>query len=81
MFSVSVDAPGRDADGHGHRDRRRRLVLGSGGRRWCSITLTTAGSRTLVATYLGDTNFLGSTSAGVHQTVRARLDHAPRSLE
>ena len=35
----------------------------------CSITLTSAGSRTLTATYGGDSNFNGSTSAGVTHTV------------
>jgi Ca2+-binding RTX toxin-like protein len=35
----------------------------------CSITLTTNGVRTLTATYAGDSNFNGSTSAGVAHTV------------
>ncbi|HLO33280.1 MAG TPA: Ig-like domain repeat protein [Anaerolineales bacterium] len=35
----------------------------------CSITLTTLGSRTLTATYAGDSNFNGSTSAGESHTV------------
>jgi len=35
----------------------------------CSITLTSAGSRTLTATYGGDSNFNGSASAGVPHTV------------
>jgi Ca2+-binding RTX toxin-like protein len=35
----------------------------------CSITLTTVGSRTLTATYAGDSNFNGSTSAGQPHTV------------
>jgi large repetitive protein len=35
----------------------------------CKITITTRGSTTLTATYLGSTNFSGSTSAGVMQTV------------
>ena len=43
----------------------------------CSITLTTAGNRTLVATYAGDTNFAGSTSSGVSQTVHAPVGLAP----
>jgi hypothetical protein len=37
----------------------------------CSITFATSGSRTLTATYSGDANFNGSTSAGVTQTVNA----------
>jgi predicted outer membrane repeat protein len=35
----------------------------------CDITLTTAGARTLTATYAGDSNFNGSTSAGEPHTV------------
>jgi Ca2+-binding RTX toxin-like protein len=35
----------------------------------CTITLTTVGSRTLAATYAGDSNFNGSTSAGEPHTV------------
>ena len=37
----------------------------------CSITLTSLGLRTLTATYGGDSNFNGSTSAGVPHTVVA----------
>jgi hypothetical protein len=35
----------------------------------CSITFTSAGTRTLVATYVGDSNFNGSTSVGATHTV------------
>jgi len=35
----------------------------------CSLSLTTVGARTLTATYAGDANFNGSTSAGVAHTV------------
>src|SRR6185503_19624107 len=35
----------------------------------CTITLTTVGNRTLTATYAGDSNFNGSTSAGEPHTV------------
>jgi CSLREA domain-containing protein len=35
----------------------------------CDITLTTIGSRTLTATYAGDSNFNGSTSAGAPHSV------------
>src|SRR5207237_1258076 len=37
----------------------------------CSLTPTTAGAKTLTATYAGDANFAGSTSAGVAHTVGA----------
>ncbi len=40
----------------------------------CNITLTTSGARTLTATYAGDTNFNGSTSAGAAHTVNALPD-------
>jgi hypothetical protein len=35
----------------------------------CSITFTTAGSRTVIASYAGDTNYKGSASAQVSQVV------------
>jgi large repetitive protein len=35
----------------------------------CTLTPTTAGAKTVTATYAGDGNFTGSTSAGVAQTV------------
>ena len=35
----------------------------------CALTPTTSGTKTLTATYGGDSNFSGSTSAGVSQTV------------
>src|SRR5207245_5759081 len=37
----------------------------------CNLTPTTAGAKTLTATYGGDANFGGSTSAGVAQDGRA----------
>lgn len=37
----------------------------------CAITLHTVGSRTLTASYAGDGNFIGSTSAGVAHSVLA----------
>jgi len=39
----------------------------------CSLTFVTVGSRTLTATYLGDSNFTGSVSAGVTQSVNGPL--------
>src|SRR5207253_4638230 len=37
----------------------------------CTLTPTTAGNKTLTATYGGDANFAGSTSVGVSHTVNA----------
>src|SRR5207302_90573 len=37
----------------------------------CTLTSTTAGNKTLTATYSGDANFGGSTSVGVSHTVNA----------
>lgn len=57
------------------------LSSGAGG---CSVTLSTAGSWTLTASYAGDTNYSGSsTSAGTPQTVNAAgstLKFSPSSL-
>ena len=44
-------------------------VILTGGAGSCSITFTSSGSRTLTAIYPGDSNFLGSTSAGAGQPV------------
>ena len=50
----------------------------------CSITFTAAGSPTLTATYAGDGNFNGSTSAGASQTVNgtsgSTLKFSPATL-
>jgi hypothetical protein len=45
----------------------------SGGAASCSLTFVTVGTRTLTASYLGDTNFNGSTSASVTQSVNGAL--------
>src|SRR5256884_1268186 len=37
----------------------------------CTLTPTSAGAKSLVATYAGDANFAGSTSAGASHTVNA----------
>jgi CSLREA domain-containing protein len=41
----------------------------------CTITFTSPGAKTLTATYAGDSNFNGSTSAGAPHTVT--INHAP----
>jgi len=43
----------------------------TGGVGSCAIVFTTSGTRTLTASYPGDTNFNGSTSASVNQTITA----------
>ena len=42
----------------------------------CTLTSTTAGAKTLIATYAGDTNFTTSTSPGVSHTVNCGGWHA-----
>jgi len=44
------------------------LTAGAGS---CTITFTSTGARTLIAAYVGDTNFTTSTSSSVSQTVNA----------
>jgi hypothetical protein len=78
LFEVSVTAPGAGTPtgnvtvSDGVDSCSAPVAVGE-----CSITLTTPGSRTLVASYSGDTNFLGSTSPGVPQTVRSPVGRAP----
>jgi hypothetical protein len=43
----------------------------------CSLTFTSPGARTLTATYAGDVNFSGSTSAGEPHTVNSGDTQAP----
>ena len=46
----------------------------------CSIIFNSSGARTLTASYGGDTNFLGSSSSPVGQTVNSTLTFSPTSL-
>ena len=46
----------------------------------CTITLTTIGARTLTATYAGDGNFNGSTSAGVPHTVNPPISNSAPTI-
>ena len=69
-FSVVANAPGAGTPtgtvtvSDGVDSCNATVAAGS-----CSITLTTTGARTLTATYQGDSNFNGSSSAGVAHTV------------
>ncbi len=71
-YSVAVSAPGTGTPtgnvtvSDGTDSCTGTVAAGS-----CSITLTTSGARALVATYAGDSNFNGSTSASVSHTVSA----------
>lgn len=47
--------------------------INSSGDGSCNVTLTSAGSKTLTASYAGDTNFLASTSAGASHTVTTSI--------
>lgn len=72
FYSVAVSAPGSGTptgmvtvtDG----TVSCQSTVGAGS---CQLAPTTAGSKTLTATYAGDGNFTGSTSAGVSHTVLA----------
>ena len=71
-YTVAVNAPGSGtATGNvtvsdGTISCTATVAAGS-----CSLTFTSAGPRTLTATYAGDANFQGSTSAGASHTVNA----------
>ncbi len=71
-FTVAVNSPGAGTPtgtvtvSDGVNSCMASVAAGS-----CMITLTTSGTRTLTATYGSDTNFNGSASAGVSQTVLA----------
>jgi len=71
-YSVAVVAPGTGTPtGNVTVSDGVNSCTGSVAAGTCSITLTTPGVRTLTATYAGDSNFGGSTSAGVSHTVNA----------
>jgi hypothetical protein len=69
-YSVAVNSPGAGTPtgnvtvSDGIQSCTAAVAVGQ-----CNITFTTAGSRTLTATYAGDTGFNGSTSAGAAHTV------------
>ncbi|KPV52300.1 hypothetical protein SE17_16325, partial [Kouleothrix aurantiaca] len=71
-YSVSASAPGAGTPtgnvtvSDGVNSCTATVAAGT-----CSITLSTVGARTLTATYAGDANFSGSTSAGAAHTVAA----------
>lgn len=70
-YAVAVTAPGNGSPGgnvtvtDGVDSCTGTVAAGS-----CSLTLTTAGTRTLVATYAGSSRFTTSTSAGVSHKVK-----------
>ena len=69
-YSVSVTPPGPGTPtGNVTVSDGVDSCVGTVGAGSCSITLSTAGVRTLIATYAGDSNFGSSASAGVSQTV------------
>src|SRR5205085_23041 len=71
-YNVSVNAPGAGTPtgnvtvSDGVNSCTATVAAGT-----CSITLSTLGARTLTATYVGDSNFNGSTSAGTAHSVAA----------
>jgi hypothetical protein len=72
-FTVSADPPGGGTptgnvtvgDGEGH-SCTATVAVGS-----CALTPTTAGAKTLTATYAGDSNFAGSSDTEAHQVNQA----------
>jgi len=74
-YSVTVNAPGAGtptgnvtvSDGAGDTCTAN-VATGT-----CSITFNTAGTKNLIATYAGDTNFNTSASTGTSQTVNPKL--------
>jgi CSLREA domain-containing protein/uncharacterized repeat protein (TIGR01451 family) len=69
-YSVTVNAPGAGtATGNVTVSDGVSSCTGTVAAGGCSITLTSAGAKTLVATYAGDASFNGSTSAGAAHTV------------
>jgi Ca2+-binding RTX toxin-like protein len=69
-YTVAVDSPGAGTPtGSVSVSDGADSCVGTVAAGKCSITLTTSGKRTLVATYGGDANFLGSVSKGVDQNV------------
>jgi Ca2+-binding RTX toxin-like protein len=70
QYSVTVSPPGAGAPtGNVTVSDGVNSCVATVGTGQCSITLTTEGSRTLTATYSGNANFGGSTSAGEPHTV------------
>ncbi len=69
-YSVAVNAPGAGTPtGNVTVSDGVDSCTGTAAGGTCSITLTTPGARTLTATYAGDSNYTGSTSAGEPHTV------------
>src|SRR5439155_450727 len=70
QYNVTVNAPGAGTPtGNVTVSDGVNSCTGTVAAGQCSITLTTVGSRTLTATYVGNSNFNGSTSAGEPHTV------------
>src|SRR5205085_1437647 len=69
-FSVAVTAPGGGTPtGNVTVSDGTTSCTGTVGAGTCSLTFTTAGAHPLTATYAGDSNFNGSTSAAEPHTV------------
>ncbi|MGH7704066.1 MAG: beta strand repeat-containing protein, partial [Gemmatimonadales bacterium] len=71
-YSVAVTAPGSGSPtGSVTVSDGAASCLGTVAAASCALTSTTAGAKTLTATYAGDGNFSGSVSAGAAHTVNA----------
>ena len=70
QFTVGVDGPGAGTPaGNVTVSDGTNSCTGTVAAGQCSITFTTAGAKSLTATYAGDSNFNGSTSAAASHTV------------
>jgi hypothetical protein len=70
-YSVTVNGPGAGVPtGNVNVSDGTQSCTGTVAASTCSITFTSAGPRTLTATYVGDANFNGSASAGASHQVK-----------
>jgi len=73
-YNVKVDAPGAGApSGNVTVSDGVDACTATAAAGHCDLALTTAGTRTLTASYAGDSDFAGSTSGGEAHTVNAPL--------
>ena len=82
-WTVSVTAPGAGTPGGSVTvsDGTGGTCTAAAATGTCNLTSTTMGNKTLVATYAGDANFLGSVSAGAPHVVNLQITGTIRDGE